>query len=607
MRYGDHKWVPLLGATPLADNAYLKRRRGKRRSGDRWYVRVPVPPDLQEILRKRTIECALNTNDKVEARKLKHSVIAKIFESFERARGHRITSTDIEHEAQRFLRERLEQIQKSPDDTFEMATDNFGNEMGLYGEMALAILHRDMEAEDWSGFAIQEADKIARSYGTALSQTQHQELCRALHLAETEALSRVLAIHGGAVPEPVGTLNAKAVDPLTAAIRPRNRLSLKQGKGIRVSEASEAYIASRNRERRGAWTGQTRGQVRTTFRLFKEFTRDASLDSIIRNDIASFLSALSRLDPNYGRHNSGKVLTLNELLKNHPAQDGGGISNRTLNRHIGVIVGMFDWAIKAGKLEGPNPAKGHHQSEAAHETDSEGARRSFTTEELKKLLNGPLFAISLAERMEPKLHTVETTLAWLIPIALYSGMRLDEICGLRSDDVMGDEGVPYFDLRSHEGRRLKTAAARRRIPVHSGLLRIGFGAYLAHTRKQGHEYLFPALKPGGPDGKRSWYVSKRFTTYRRSVGVGATGTVFHCFRKNAATALERARVPENEAVQVLGHKKMTMSYGLYSGGLDLAGLARVVEAITYPGLDLSRLHQLSKGRPRAKTRQGRAQ
>ena len=70
-------------------------------------------------------------------------------------------------------------------------------------------------------------------------------------------------------------------------------------------------------------------------------------------------------------------------------------------------------------------------------------------------------------------------------------------------------------------------------------------------------------------------------------------TVFHCFRKNAATALERARVLENEAVQILGHKKMTMSYGLYSDGLELPALAQVVEAIKYPGLDLSAFYNSS--------------
>ena len=153
-------------------------------------------------------------------------------------------------------------------------------------------------------------------------------------------------------------------------------------------------------------------------------------------------------------------------------------------------------------------------------------------------------------------------------------MRLDEMCGLRTEDVIGDQGITYFDLKPHEGRRLKTAAARRCVPVHSELLGLGFDSYLAHVKDQKHNYLFPALKPGGPDKKRSWYVSKRFTTYRRSVGVGASETVFHSFRKCAATALERAHVPENEAMEVLGHHKATTTYGLYSGGLGLEGLAR---------------------------------
>ena len=52
--------MPEMGATALADNAYLKRRCGKQRSGFRWYVRVPVPSDIQEIVRKQTIERALN-------------------------------------------------------------------------------------------------------------------------------------------------------------------------------------------------------------------------------------------------------------------------------------------------------------------------------------------------------------------------------------------------------------------------------------------------------------------------------------------------------------------------------------------------------------------
>jgi hypothetical protein len=45
-----------------------------------------------------------------------------------------------------------------------------------------------------------------------------------------------------------------------------------------------------------------------------------------------------------------------------------------------------------------------------------------------------------------------------------------------------------------------------------------------------------------------------------------------------------------------------MSYGLYSGGLDLAGLARVVEAITYPGLVVDHLRVQLDARATSATR-----
>ncbi len=37
----------------------------------------------------------------------------------------------------------------------------------------------------------------------------------------------------------------------------------------------------------------------------------------------------------------------------------------------------------------------------------------------------------------------------------------------------------------------------------------------------------PVLKPGGPDGKRSWYMTKAFGTFRRSRGITDKGKVFH--------------------------------------------------------------------------------
>jgi hypothetical protein len=97
-----------MGATALANNAYLKRRCGMQRTGFRWNFRVPVPSDLQDLVRKQTVERALNTSDFKEARQLKFPVSAETFDSFERARGHCIASADTEHGAQRYLRQCIE-------------------------------------------------------------------------------------------------------------------------------------------------------------------------------------------------------------------------------------------------------------------------------------------------------------------------------------------------------------------------------------------------------------------------------------------------------------------------------------------------------------------
>ncbi len=55
-----------------------------------------------------------------------------------------------------------------------------------------------------------------------------------------------------------------------------------------------------------------------------------------------------------------------------------------------------------------------------------------------------------------------------------------------------------------------------------------------------------------------------------------------------------ARAPSGPAGGVCGvaavevaHTIRTMSYGPYSGGLDIEGLQRVVAAINYPGLKLA--------------------
>ncbi|HKU65957.1 MAG TPA: site-specific integrase [Rhizomicrobium sp.] len=574
-----------MGHLPVADTAHLKRRCGKGRSGYRWYVRVTVPITLRDFFGKKTVEKSLDTSDLKIAQRRKHAVLAEIVAEFERALTGRLTSADIEQEAKAYLRERVSAILARPGTFFEVIKDEFGKDIATGADLALSELYPVLEEGDWLPTIVREAERRAGRYGTTLSEAQRDEFAAALTRAEIAAISRAVAAYNGETPDPISVFNPRAIDPITNEVRLPTKPAAKVGKAVRFSEAVEAYIADRNRQKKTAWTAQTLGQMRVTFRLFEKFCRDAPLDAMERSDVADFLDKLGGLNPAYGRRPT-KTLSLDELLKAHPATTEG-LSSKTLNRHSGALDKFFDWAIKTGRLTGNNPAAGHRRQH--HQGDHDDARRPFTPDELKHLLDGKIFKVPRASRTNPTHHTADTTLAWLILIALFSGMRLDEICSLRTEDLAQENGITFFNVVSHDGRRLKTAAAKRRVPVHSKLFEMGFGEYVSAAVAREHQYLFPALKRGGPDKKLSWYISKRFTTYRRSVGVKDPKTVFHCLRKNAATALERARIPENEAVQILGHKKLTMSYGLYSEGIDLAGLKSVVEAIKYPNTDFSDL------------------
>jgi len=156
--------------------------------------------------------------------------------------------------------------------------------------------------------------------------------------------------------------------------------------------------------------------------------------------------------------------------------------------------------------------------------------------------------------------------------------------------VRSERGVWYFNVADGDGQRVKTEAGVRSVPVHSVLIKVGLLDHVKHLKKHPSGRLFPGLKRGDPDGKLNWYFTGRVGAHFKKLGISRKRVTFHSLRTNVGTALDRARVPESEAVQALGHEKMSMSYSVYSLGLELPALRAIVEKIRYPGLSLAHLH-----------------
>ena len=68
--------------------------------------------------------------------------------------------------------------------------------------------------------------------------------------------------------------------------------------------------------------------------------------------------------------------------------------------------------------------------------------------------------------------------------------------------------------------------------------------------------------------------------------VGRFKKGFHSFRKNATRCLELARVPENEASEILGHEKPGFTYRVYNPvGTTMGARQAVIEQMKYPVLE----------------------
>jgi integrase len=241
-----------------------------------------------------------------------------------------------------------------------------------------------------------------------------------------------------------------------------------------------------------------------------------------------------------------------------------GVHRKTANKKLSALRQYWKWL---GKSFGgaPNPwlekSLPKPQAHKVSQDGAEGRERPFTDDELHKLLAGD----------------ADDDLADMMHIAALSGMRLDEIGQLRIEDCRDE----MFTIRGG-----KTSAAVRQIPIHSKLRPI---IKARSNGKDGRAYLFPALRSTGWDGNRTMAISKRFTYYRRRLGVddrreGARRSKvnFHSFRRWFISKADEAGHPRDLIAAIVGHERGSITLDVYSRADLGRRMRRCVESVKLP-------------------------
>jgi integrase len=536
-----------------------------RKRKNRWLVQIAVPVDLRgRVVGKSgaalsNVETYLGTDSERVARQLGPEKVAATLRMFDKLRKKSpVTSEEIEAEAAAERRRMYDYLERDP--------VNGRKGLAAYLESSLDYGRNEVLADSpLRARAIQSLKRIGA--------TQTEDAIKAMAEALAGAALDAQAIHR------VGVIPPRA-----------------SGAPSRIRSTSTPFLSlaeSYLLERGNTLSDMSKNQFRTTYRLFADHIGDTFPDDMTRLQVTEFLNRLAKLHRHYGRRPDANKLSLSELESKHPANEGEGLTNKTLNRHLSCLSSMFKWARERGHTESKT------ESPFANQIRKVVKRRwvHFEVEELNRLFAGQRFD------KKPKTHSLMSDLPWTMAIALFAGMRQGEIADLDAENIKRRDGVPYFDIIES-----KSEAGVRLVPVHSRLIQLGF---LDYVKAIDSGPLFPALPVDKRSGGRGHTIAKRFPDYRRSRGVDRDRLVFHSFRKSFVRALQLAHVDINRAALVVGHEE-GFTYREYNpAGLDVKSLREVVEAVRYPGLRLpsaasSNGAQRSKPKPQAKKGRSKA-
>lgn len=318
-------------------------------------------------------------------------------------------------------------------------------------------------------------------------------------------------------------------------------------------------------------------------RAWSELTTIDNVESIKQKHIRAFTRDLEKLPARYSRRFPG--VPLREIMKINAAlpEPFDLLAEKTIREgYVGPLNSAFS-AAASDELVATNPFKGVRLSDVGRRTED---KRPFRTHELNLLFQHPIWTgcHSGERRNTPGQHIIKDEYYWAPLLALFTGLRADEIAELQIEDIRARRQLPHIKVAG-----TKTENAVRSVPLHTALVELGFLDHIDAMAAVGSQSLFPGWKV--PQGKTKSAGACQRNFNERIVKRGDFDNpkpTFHSFRQTLRSEMENNNLSIGYQRVVMGHSQQGMDKHYFNPDLEEYH-AKFIDAVRFKSVDLSHL------------------
>jgi integrase len=330
--------------------------------------------------------------------------------------------------------------------------------------------------------------------------------------------------------------------------------------GPTLATLSKLYIEEGKRG--GTWREVSTFEVERALRDLFELIGDMPVDAFDAQQARLLKERLSRCPQYFGLRPEYEGKTLMQVVESGATYKT--ITAVTVNNRLRKLSAFLNWCKSNGYVA-DNPLVGMKVMTGS----AKEARLSFDRHDLTTLLD--IDALKAQARKHPWRY-------WLPLLGRTTGARLEELCQLRVDDFIEQQGIQCIRIDDRrEGQNLKNSSSRRILPVHLALIDMGLLNHVESVRITGTDRLFPELEP--VRGKLGHAPSKWFGRYKTKQGIADPRKTFHSFRHTLIDDLREAGVQDSLIKRIAGHEDAAVTFSIYGSRSPLKAMAEALQRI----------------------------